>query len=68
MPVNVPVSVSGRYQNEDEPHALSSHVINQGGQVFELRVQDKVELAIHVVNVCILHILQMPEEQHLTFI
>ena len=51
------------YQNEDEPHAFSSHAVNQGGQVFKLWVQDKVELTIHVVNVCVLHILQdMPDK------
>lgn len=46
------------YQNEDEPHALSPHAVNQGRQLFKLRVQNKVKLALHVVNVCILHILQ----------
>lgn len=46
------------YQNEDEPHALSPHAVNQGRQFFKLRAQNKVELTFHVVNVCILHILQ----------
>lgn len=59
---NVKISIS-HYQNEDESHALVSHAINQGRQSLKVFVQDKVKLTLHVVNVCILHILQkMPIE------
>lgn len=54
---NVKISIS-YYQNEDEPHALVSHAINQGRQSLKVFVQDKVKLTLHVVNVCILHILE----------
>lgn len=50
--------ISINYQNEDEPHALSSHVVNKCRQPIKFWVQDKVQLTIHVVNVCVLHILQ----------
>lgn len=46
------------YQNEDEPHPLPPHVINQVRQAGELRVQNEVQLTLHVVDVCVLHILQ----------
>lgn len=46
------------YQNEDEPHSLSSHGVNQGWKSGKLWVQDEVQLTIHIVNVCILHILR----------
>lgn len=51
------VMIKMYYQNEDEPHAFFSHVINQGRQLLKLWVQDKVQLTVHVVNICILHIL-----------
>lgn len=46
------------YQNEDEPHPLAPHAVNQVRQAGELRAQDKVQLTLHVVDVCVLHILQ----------
>lgn len=46
------------YQNENEPHALSSHFVNQGRKSIKLWVQNKVQLTFHVVNVSVLHILR----------
>lgn len=50
--------VKTSYQDEDEPHPFIPHVVHQGGQAFEVWAQNKVQLPLHVVDVCVLHVLQ----------
>lgn len=45
------------YQDENEPHALSSHPVHQIRQTLELLIQNEVQLSLHVVDVCILDVL-----------
>lgn len=49
---------NGSYQNDDNSAPLVLNSPDQPRQIQELWVQDKVQLALHVVNVSILHILQ----------
>lgn len=46
------------YQDDDKPAALMLDALDQRRQLCKVRVQDKVQLALHVVDVRILDVLQ----------
>lgn len=56
--------VKTSHQDEDESHPFGPHGVHQGGQAFEVWAQNKVQLPLHVVDVCVLHVLQKQEDIH----
>lgn len=51
------VKINALYQDEDETHALPPHFFDQLRKVDEVLIEHKVQLPLHVVNICILDIL-----------
>lgn len=55
-------------QNEDDPHPIGLHAIDQGWKPRELGAELEVQLPLHVVNVWVLHILGWHKEQWLMLV
>lgn len=45
-------------QNEDDPHAVGLHAVNQSWKSIKLGAEGEVQLPLHVVDVRVLHVLE----------